>query len=206
MEMISYAQRRVKGIQDLERRLNEQGYNLGIRALDLLLYRAATSGSSGTASTSSSNPLTGGSNSAGTAGAYPVRPLRILALLNLLTTRLYPMLFTRPADGLEQSTTSVNEYMIIDNSPLTNVYVSVPKEMSQLSVAAYVAGVIEGVSDGAGFGCKVSAHNVNTNSGAEKDGGESGKDEVWPNKTVFLIRFEDWVVERERELERLGVK
>ena len=204
MEMISYAQRRVKGIQDLERRLNEQGYNLGIRALDLLLYRATTTGAGASgAGNSASNSLTG-SGGAGSAGAYPVRPLRILALLNLLTTRLYPMLFTRPADGLEQSTTSANEYMIIDNSPLTNMYVSVPKEMSQLSVAAYIAGVIEGVADGAGFGCKVSAHNVNTNN-AGKDGGE-GKDEVWPNKTVFLIRFEDWVVERERELERLGVK
>ena len=82
--------------------------------------------------------------------------------------------------------------MIIDNTPLTNTYISVPKEMSQLSVAAYIAGVIEGVCDGAGFGCKVSAHNV--------------KDDTWPNKTVFLVKFDDWVMEREKELERLAVK
>lgn len=82
--------------------------------------------------------------------------------------------------------------MIIDNTPLTNHYISVPKEMNQLSVAAYIAGIIEGVCDGAGFSCKASAHNTAT--------------DVWPNRTVFLIRFEDSVLEREKELERMGVK
>ena len=82
--------------------------------------------------------------------------------------------------------------MIIDNTPLTNQYISVPKEMNQLSCAAFIAGVIEGVCDGAGFECKASSHNMGT--------------ETWPNRTVFLIKFEDSVLEREKELERAGVK
>ena len=82
--------------------------------------------------------------------------------------------------------------MIIDNTPLTNQYISVPKEMNQLSVAAYIAGIIEGVCDGAGFECKASAHNTGT--------------DVWPNRTVFLIKFEEHVLEREKELERQGIK
>ena len=34
-EMVTYAQKRVKGIQDLERKLNEQGYPLGLRLTPL---------------------------------------------------------------------------------------------------------------------------------------------------------------------------
>jgi len=82
--------------------------------------------------------------------------------------------------------------MIIDNEPLVNTYISVPKEMSQLNCAAYVAGIIEGVCDGCGFEAKVSAHN-------------QGND-LWPGKTVFLIRFEESVMEREKVLERSGIK
>ena len=174
MEMVRYAQDNVKGIQDLEKRLNEQGYPLGMKLLDMLMYRASPAGSA----TSSTTPA--------------ARPLRLLPLLTLLSTKLYPLLFSRPADGLEQSTTDPAEYMIIDNTPLTNHYISVPKEMNQLSVAAYIAGIIEGVCDGAGFACKASAHNTGT--------------DVWPNRTVFLIKFEDGVLEREKELERLGIK
>lgn len=185
MEMVAYAHRRVKGIQDFEKRLNEQGYPLGLKLLDLLLYRASPAG--GSSSGSSSSTSGSGAGSAGTN-----RPLRLLPLLTLLTTKLYPLLFSRPADSLEQSTSNPGEYMIIDNTPLTNQYISVPKEMSQLSVAAYIAGIIEGVCDGAGFECKASAHNTGT--------------DIWPNRTVFLIKFEDHVLEREKELERQGIK
>ena len=183
MEMVSYAQKRVKGIADFEKRLNEQGYPLGVKMLDLLLYRGSPMGSSGSSSGA-------GSSSGGGAGAN--RPLRLLPLLTLLTTKLYPLLFSRPADSLEQSTTNPGEYMIIDNTPLTNQYISVPKEMNQLSVAAYIAGIIEGVCDAAGFSCKASAHNTGT--------------DVWPNRTVFLIKFDESVLEREKELERQGIK
>jgi trafficking protein particle complex subunit 5 len=180
-ESISYHHKRIKSIADFEARLSQQGYLLGSRCLDLLLYRSTPAGSS------SSNTSSSGKDS-----ALAVRPLRILSLLNLLTTKLYPLLFARPADSLEQSTTSKNEYMVIDNTPLTNTYISVPREMSQLSVAAYIAGVLEGVCDAAGFEAKVSAHNQPT--------------EVWPGRTVFLVRFDEAVVGRDGELERGGVK
>ena len=97
--------------------------------------------------------------------------------------------------------------MITDNEPLVNQYISVPKEMSQLNCAAFVAGIIEGVvcgvlggamqggivqGGGAGGGVRereapavVSAHNA----------GEEGG--MWPGKTVFLIRFSEEVVKRE---------
>ena len=81
--------------------------------------------------------------------------------------------------------------MVSDNEPLVNAYISVPREMSMLNCAAFVAGVVEGVCDGCGFAAKVSAHNV--------QGGE-----MWPGKTVFLIKFDRGVVEREGVLERGG--
>ncbi|KAI9733314.1 MAG: TRAPP subunit trs31 [Cirrosporium novae-zelandiae] len=166
MEMVSYAQRRVKGIQDLERRLNEQGHPLGLRLLNLLIYRLPPS----------SNPTP--------------RPTRILPLLQFIHTPLWRHLFSRPADALEKSSTNELEYMLTDNEPLCNTYISIPKEMSQLNCAAFVAGIIEGVADGCGMQADVSAHN-------------QGND-MWPGKTVFLIRFDEKVVEREKILEGRG--
>lgn len=98
--------------------------------------------------------------------------------------------------------------MIIDNEPLVNAYLSVPKEMSQLNCAAYVAGMIEGVCDGAGFPARVTAHSVggqNTaGGGAEGGGGGGGAEgavqEMWPGKTVFLVKFRPEVLEREAYL------
>ncbi|KAL8876969.1 MAG: hypothetical protein Q9205_000542 [Flavoplaca limonia] len=156
-EMVSYAQKRVTGIQDLERKLNEQGYPIGLRLLPLLLYREP--------------PRTS------------VRPNRILPLLQFIHGPFWRHLFGRTADAIEHSSTANNEYMISDNEPLVNQYISVPKEMNQLNCAAYVAGMIEGVCDGCGLKAAVSAHNGGT--------------EMWPGKTVFLIRFDDGVVERE---------
>ncbi|TVY14149.1 Transport protein particle subunit trs31 [Lachnellula arida] len=165
-EMVSYAQKRVTGIQDLEKRLNVQGHPIGLKLLDLLLYREPT--------------------------RSQTRPLNIIALLQFITTALWRHLFSRPADALEKSSNpeTPDEYMISDNEPLVNQYISVPKEMNQLNCAAFVAGIVEGVCDGAGFPARVTAHSVGK--------GEEG--ELWPGKTVFLVKFQPEVVEREAYL------
>lgn len=82
--------------------------------------------------------------------------------------------------------------MIIDNEPLVNQYISVPKEMGGFNAAAFVAGIVEGVADGGGFAAKVSAHTV-----GGQGGGEGGKGEMWPGRTVFVVKFQPEVVERE---------
>ena len=41
--------------------------------------------------------------------------------------------------------------MITTNVPLFSRGISVPKEMTQLSVEAYAAGIVEGALDGLGF-------------------------------------------------------
>ncbi|RDA93037.1 hypothetical protein CP533_0690 [Ophiocordyceps camponoti-saundersi (nom. inval.)] len=160
LEMVTYAQRRVKGIQELEARLNAQGYPIGVKLLDLLLYREPA--------------------------RTQLRPLSIISLLHLIKQSVWQHLFGRQADRLEKSNNPAtpDEYMIIDNEPLVNQFISVPREMSQLNCAAFVAGVVEGVCDGADFGARVTAHTV-----AEGD--------MWPGKTVFLVKFRQEVVDRE---------
>ncbi|KAI4683928.1 uncharacterized protein J4E84_006768 [Alternaria hordeiaustralica] len=170
IEMIAYAQKGAKDVGDLEQRLNTQGYPIGLRLLDLLLSRTA-------------NPLAS------------IRPTRILPLLQFIAQQLYRYLFGRPADALEKSGTDPGQYMLFDNDPMVNQYISLPKELSSLNCAAFVAGIIEGVCDGAGFPTEgVTAHSV---------GDEEGKG-LWPGKTVFLIKFKPEVLEREEILGRGG--
>ncbi|KAF2004292.1 TRAPP I complex [Amniculicola lignicola CBS 123094] len=184
VEMISYAQRRVRGIADLEKRLNTQGYPLGLRLLDLLLHRSPTS----------------------TSSPSPQRPTRILPLLQFIAQTLWRHLFSRPADALERSEADAGQYMLFDNEPLVNQYISLPREMSQLNCAAFVAGIIEGVCDGAGFATEgVSAHSVGLEeAGAAGTEGEKKVKPMWPDRTVFLIKFKPEVLEREEILGRSG--
>ncbi|KAJ4984876.1 trafficking protein particle complex subunit 5 [Stagonosporopsis vannaccii] len=174
IEMIAYAQRGVTNVGDLEQKLNSQGYPIGLRLLDLLLSR-------------SSNPLAS------------IRPTRILPLLQFIAQTLYRHLFGRPADALEKSSTEPGQYMLFDNEPMVNQYISLPRELSSLNCAAFVAGVIEGVCDGAGFPTEgVTAHSV-----GEQEQGKDAK-AMWPDKTVFLIKFKPEVLEREEILGRGG--
>ena len=115
-----------------------------------------------------------------------LRPRTIVEVLHFIKQQTWLHLFGRQADRLEKSSNpdTPDEYMIIDNEPLVNTFISVPKEMSQLNCAAFVAGIVEGVCDGAGFPARVTAHTV-------------AEGEMWPGKTVFLLKFERDVVNRE---------
>jgi hypothetical protein len=141
-------------------RLNVQGHSIGLKLLDLLLFREPARSQQ--------------------------RPTTIIALLHFIKQTVWQHLFARQADRLEKSANpdTPDEYMIIDNEPLVNQFVSVPREMSQLNCAAFVAGIVEGVCDGADFPARVTAHTV-------------AEGEMWPGKTVFLVKFRSEVVERE---------
>ncbi|KAF2213028.1 hypothetical protein CERZMDRAFT_39943 [Cercospora zeae-maydis SCOH1-5] len=165
--LITYHHAKSGSVSEIETRLNRAGYPIGIKMLDLVLYRQP--------------PRTA------------ARPTRMLDLLQFIHGALWRALFNRSADALEQSNTKKNEYMIVDNEPVVNTFISIPKEMSQLNCAAFVAGIIEGVCDAAGFGTEgVTAHWA----------GEG--DEMWPGKTIFLLRFKDSVLEREDAIKAGG--
>lgn len=52
-----------------------------------------------------------------------------------------------------------DEYMISDYDLFVNKFISVPKDMGALNCAAFVAGIVKGVLDGAGFRAR-SAHST----------------------------------------------
>lgn len=73
--------------------------------------------------------------------------------------------------------------MIVENVPLLNRFISIPKEYGDLNCSAFVAGIIEGALDNSGFNADVTAHTVATDAN--------------PLRTVFLIKFDDSVLIRE---------
>ncbi|CAO3566581.1 unnamed protein product [Mortierella alpina] len=122
-EMLQYTQKRVNGIQDLERKLNELGYRVGIRALDLLVWRDKNS----------------------------KRETRVLGMLYFIHTAVWKTMFGKQADSLEKSTENEDEYMISDNDPIVSKFISVPKDVSQLNCGAFMAGIVEAIMDGCQF-------------------------------------------------------
>ncbi|KAG0309181.1 TRAPP subunit trs31 [Dissophora globulifera] len=131
-EMLQYTQKRVHGIQDLERKLNELGYRVGIRALDLLVWRDKNS----------------------------KRETRVLGMLYFIHTTVWKTMFGKQADSLEKSTENEDEYMISDNDPIVSKFISVPKDVSQLNCGAFMAGIVEAIMDGCQFPSRVTAHTV----------------------------------------------
>ncbi|CAG8529548.1 13907_t:CDS:2 [Ambispora leptoticha] len=135
-EMLQYAQKRVHGIQDLERkqipffRLNDFGYRVGTRLLELIVWREKNS----------------------------KRETRVIGILSFINTTVWKTLFGKQADSLEKSTENDDEYMISDNDPLITKFISVPKELSQLNCNAFLAGIVEAILDGAQFPSRVTAH------------------------------------------------
>jgi len=155
-EIIQNLQKKANGIQDLEKRLNELGYHIGQRLLELTTLRD---------------------------GKLAKRETKVLGVLQLIHSIIWRQIFGKQADGLEKSRDSDFEYMLIDNNPLVSQFISVPKEMSQLNCAAFVAGIIEAILDGYQFTANVTAHTVET--------------DEFPLRTVFLVKFEPDVVTRE---------
>lgn len=66
--------------------------------------------------------------------------------------------FGKAADALEKSNANEDEYYIYESEPLTNAFVSAPPEYGQFNCAAFIAGIVHGILDGAGFACSVGAH------------------------------------------------
>ncbi|KAL1739203.1 NO signaling/Golgi transport ligand-binding domain-containing protein [Schizophyllum fasciatum] len=137
-ELVQYTQKRVSGINDLERRLNTLGYRVGTRVLELMSWRAEASSKA------------------------PKREIRFLPALMSIHTNVWRTVFGKPADAIEKSVENADEYMIIDNDPPIERSISVPRDMSQLSCSSFTAGIVEAVLDGLGFPARVTSHNTPT--------------------------------------------
>ena len=76
--------------------------------------------------------------------------------------------------------------MISTNVPTFSRSICVPNDMSQLSVEAITAGMVEAALDGLGFPARVTAHTVPT--------------PQFPNRTTILIKLDKSVMDREEAL------
>eukprot|EP01029_Cantina_marsupialis_P029129 TRINITY_DN779840_c0_g1_i1.p1 TRINITY_DN779840_c0_g1~~TRINITY_DN779840_c0_g1_i1.p1 ORF type:complete len:189 (+),score=33.95 TRINITY_DN779840_c0_g1_i1:120-686(+) len=162
-EIVRYSQSRVNNTSDLKRRLESLGHDIGTRILELITVRERIA-----------------------RGGDVKRETKLLNMLKFISNRVWKLLFGKPASSLQKSTEKSNEYMINDNSPLTNTFISVPKDFGNLNCAAFIAGIVNGILDAAGFACNVTAHTV-----ANGDGS---------NKTTFLIEFSPETMKRESKL------
>jgi hypothetical protein len=138
-------------------------------------------------------------------------------ILQFVSTQVWKSLFGKPADSLERSIDHADEFMIVDYEPLTSTFVSVPSDFGQLSVDAYMSGIISGVLSGAGFGARVTAHSVrledgehnpssnNNSSNSNNNSNNNNNPSNLPprrEKAVFLVKFSPEVLERDAAMER----
>jgi hypothetical protein len=131
------------------RRLEQAGYGVGLRCLELVAVKERPA----------------------------KRETSVVGMLQFVSSALWQALFGKTADALEKSTDTANAYMIRDDEPLTNYFISVPRDLGRFNPAAYMAGILRGVLDAGGFPCSVQAVTVPNDAGPR-------------DKTVFLIKFE----------------
>eukprot|EP00736_Rhodelphis_marinus_P003780 Rmarinus@m.6957 len=131
-EIIQYSQMRVRSWGDLEKRLEELGYEVGLRVLELVCTRDKNS----------------------------KREVRLLNMLGFISSTVWKALFGKASDDLQRSTESEDEYMIVEKEPLVCKFISLPDNLSSgsLNCGAFAAGIVHGILDNAGFPARVSAH------------------------------------------------
>ena len=123
-------QQKVTAIQDLEQKLHEAGRHAGIRWVELFYWRERPSR----------------------------RDTDFVNLLQVIYTSFWKYAFGKSAESLEISTDAKEDYMIIDPSPVTNRFISIPKDLAQLSPATWISGIIEAILHSSGFNVSHPSH------------------------------------------------
>lgn len=152
-ETVQYCQARSDTVPELQGKLHDLGFQVGARILDLVFVRDRAAR----------------------------RELKLLNVLLMVKSTLWKTLFGKEADKLEHANDDERTYYIIENEPLVNKFISVPKDKGSLNCAAFVAGVVEAVLVGCNFPAKVSAH--------------------WHKGTTFMVKFEESVIARDKAIE-----
>lgn len=152
-ETVQYCQARSSTVPELQGKLHDLGWQVGARIIDLIFVRDRAA----------------------------KRELKLLNALLMVKTTLWKTLFGKEADKLEHANDDERTYYIIEKEPLVNTFISVPKDKGSLNCAAFVAGIVEAVLDGANFPAKVSAH--------------------WHKGTTFMVKFEEGVIARDKASE-----
>ncbi|KAL0843636.1 hypothetical protein Bca101_016882 [Brassica carinata] len=114
-ELVQYNQTQVDNIAELERRLEDAGYAVGSRVLELLCNREKGNR----------------------------RETRLLGILSFVHSTVWKVLFGKVADSLEKGTEHEDEYMISEKELLVNRFISIPKDMGTFNCGAFVAGIVK---------------------------------------------------------------
>jgi trafficking protein particle complex subunit 5 len=146
-EIVQYAYNRVSSIEDLQARLQELGFGVGQRLIEMI----------------------------GSRERLTKRETRILGILQFVTTTVWRHLFGKQAETLERAMENEDECawatelmiqiqsskilhlhpfpadMIHESNPITNTFISVPPDLGQLDCGAYLAGIIAGILDSTKF-------------------------------------------------------
>ncbi|XP_052481908.1 uncharacterized protein LOC105783962 isoform X2 [Gossypium raimondii] len=115
-ELVQYNQTQVDNISELETRLEDAGYAVGARVLELLCQRDKGNR----------------------------RETRLLGILSFVHSTVWKVLFGKVADSLEKGTEHEDEYMISEKELLVNRFISIPKDMGTFHCGAFVAGIVKG--------------------------------------------------------------
>ncbi|XP_024023838.1 trafficking protein particle complex subunit 5 [Morus notabilis] len=187
-ELVQYNQTQVDNIAELERRLEDAGYAVGARVLELLCHRIRLKMEEivhehlYALAAYLSTPLLFGNAILGNR-----RETRLLGILSFVHSTVWKVLFGKVADSLEKGTEHEDEYMISEKELLVNRFISIPKDMGTFNCGAFVAGIVRGVLDSAGFPAVVTAHFVPIE-GQQRP------------RTTILIKFAEEVLRREARL------
>lgn len=184
-ELVQYCQARSTTVTDLQQKLHDLGWQVGSRLVDIVFVREGGWGASGSSRWSAGAAGAALAGSSLAVGSTPMwgfrRETKLLNVLLAVKSTLWKAVFGKEADKLEQANDDERTYYIIENDPLVNRFVSVPKDKGSLNCAAFAAGVIEAALEGANFPAKVTAH--------------------WHKGTTFMVKFEEHVIAREKLLE-----
>lgn len=86
------------------------------------------------------------------------REKSLVDMLQFIYSNVWKTLFSKTPDGLERSNEKTDEYYLFEKDPITNRAASVPKAYGQLNLAAFIAGILNGLLDAAEFPCIVTAN------------------------------------------------
>ena len=159
MEIVSQHMKNTNNILKIERKLNNLGYSIGLKYLNLI---------------STKNNFINNITSNGKSNTSH-RITKLIDFLHFISNDIWLSLFNKSSNGLEKSSDNEFQFMIIDNNPIISSFLSPTQEYNSLSIESFTAGIIEGILDTAYFQCEVSAHRVPIVN--------------YPNKTIYLINL-----------------
>ncbi|OMJ73126.1 hypothetical protein SteCoe_28273 [Stentor coeruleus] len=118
-----------KDRNNLEKQLEELGYPLGGRFLELITFRDKSC----------------------------KKEIEIEEMLISISKQMWPVMFGKHVSSLEQHTTLKHIYMIKEDNSVCNKFACLPKGQKGVNCSAFTAGIVEGMLNAAGFASRVYA-------------------------------------------------